>query len=144
MANRTMHFKIYRYDPDKDAKPYMQDISVEIESTDRKLLDVMVKLKSVDDSLSFVVGDFERSSIQKQGNGTGPLRVPAFVRHLAAVGIEPCNILDHGEFVFSANHAILEELAPMQIGMLETKLNEVAREVQKPFARLRNRRRCKR
>ena len=52
-ANRTVQFKIYRYDPDQDAKPYMQDISVEIESTDRKLLDAMVKLKAKDDSIAF-------------------------------------------------------------------------------------------
>ena len=52
-ANRTVQFNIYRYDPDQDAKPYMQDISVEIESTDRKLLDAMVKLKAQDDSISF-------------------------------------------------------------------------------------------
>ena len=50
---RTVQFKIYRYDPDKDAKPYMQDISVELESTDHKLLDAMVKLKAKDDSLAF-------------------------------------------------------------------------------------------
>ena len=31
MTKRTVHFKIYRYDPDKDEKPYMQDISVELE-----------------------------------------------------------------------------------------------------------------
>ena len=52
-ANRSVQFKIYRYDPDQDAKPYMQDISVEIESTDRKLLDAMVKLKAKDDSIAF-------------------------------------------------------------------------------------------
>ncbi len=52
-ATRTVQFKIYRYDPDQDAKPYMQDISVEIDSTDRKLLDAMVKLKAQDDSISF-------------------------------------------------------------------------------------------
>jgi succinate dehydrogenase / fumarate reductase iron-sulfur subunit len=52
-ATRTVQFKIYRYDPDQDAKPYMQDISVELESTDRKLLDAMVKLKAQDDSISF-------------------------------------------------------------------------------------------
>jgi hypothetical protein len=52
-ANRTVQFKIYRYDPDQDAKPYMQDIAVELESTDRKLLDAMVKLKAQDDSISF-------------------------------------------------------------------------------------------
>jgi succinate dehydrogenase / fumarate reductase iron-sulfur subunit len=52
-ATRTVQFRIYRYDPDRDAKPYMQDISVELDSTDRKLLDAMVKLKAQDDSISF-------------------------------------------------------------------------------------------
>ena len=52
-ANRTVQFKIYRYDPDRDAKPYMQDISVELDVTDRKLLDAMMRLKVKDDSLSF-------------------------------------------------------------------------------------------
>ena len=52
-ANRTVQFKIYRYDPDKDAKPYMQDIEVELDITDRKLLDAMMRLKVKDDSLSF-------------------------------------------------------------------------------------------
>jgi len=37
MAKRT--FKIYRYDPDKDAKPYMQSIDVELDGTERMLLD---------------------------------------------------------------------------------------------------------
>jgi succinate dehydrogenase/fumarate reductase-like Fe-S protein len=31
MAKRT--FKIYRYDPDKDAKPYMQTFEVELDGT---------------------------------------------------------------------------------------------------------------
>jgi succinate dehydrogenase / fumarate reductase iron-sulfur subunit len=29
--NRT--FQIYRYDPDKDAKPYMQTIEIELDGT---------------------------------------------------------------------------------------------------------------
>ncbi len=44
---------LYRYNPDKDDKPYMQDFDVEIEPTDIKLLDLLVKLKAQDDSLSF-------------------------------------------------------------------------------------------
>ncbi|WP_374402510.1 2Fe-2S iron-sulfur cluster-binding protein, partial [Niveibacterium sp.] len=48
-----MKFQIYRYDPDKDAAPYMQDVSIEVDATDRKLLDVLVKLKAKDDSVSF-------------------------------------------------------------------------------------------
>ena len=54
MATRTMQFKIYRYDPDKDNAPYMQDVSVEVDDvTDRKLLDVLTKLKAQDDTLSY-------------------------------------------------------------------------------------------
>jgi len=53
MSTRTVEFSIYRYDPDKDEKPYMQNISVEIDSTDRKLLDALVKVKAKDDTLSF-------------------------------------------------------------------------------------------
>ncbi len=53
MSKRTVQFKIYRYDPDRDEKPYMQDISVELEESDKKLLDALVRLKAKDDSLSF-------------------------------------------------------------------------------------------
>ncbi len=53
MTTRTLKFRIYRYDPDKDAKPYLQDISVDVDSTDRKLLDALVKLKAKDDSIAF-------------------------------------------------------------------------------------------
>jgi hypothetical protein len=38
-----MKLSIYRYDPDKDAKPYMQDYEVELDSADRMLLDALVK-----------------------------------------------------------------------------------------------------
>ena len=46
-------FSIYRYNPDVDAKPYMQDYDVELEPSDKKLLDALMRLKSVDDTLSF-------------------------------------------------------------------------------------------
>ena len=50
---RTVKLKIYRYDPDKDAKPYMQDVTVELKDTDKMLLDALQRIKSdVDDSLS--------------------------------------------------------------------------------------------
>ena len=51
MAKRT--FKIYRYDPEKDAKPYMQTIEVELAGNERMLLDALMKLKEVDPSISF-------------------------------------------------------------------------------------------
>ncbi len=54
MASRSVRFSIYRYDPDKDAKPYMQDLTVELQETDKMLLDALMRIKSdADDSLSF-------------------------------------------------------------------------------------------
>jgi len=51
---RRMKFSIYRYDPDKDAKPYMQDIEVELLPTDKMLLDALMRIKlDKDDSVSF-------------------------------------------------------------------------------------------
>ena len=41
MTKRT--FEIYRYDPDKDDKPYMQTIEVELDGSERMLLDEGVK-----------------------------------------------------------------------------------------------------
>ena len=51
MAKRT--FKIYRYDPDTDAKPYMQTIEVELDGSERMLLDALMKLKAQDPSITF-------------------------------------------------------------------------------------------
>ena len=51
MTKRTFH--IYRYDPDKDAKPYMQTIDVELDGNERMLLDALMKLKAVDPGISF-------------------------------------------------------------------------------------------
>ena len=47
-------FQVMRFNPDKDEKWYMQDYELELEPTDVKLLDALVKLKAKDDSLSFV------------------------------------------------------------------------------------------
>ena len=50
---RETKFKIFRYDPDKDEKPYMQDVTVGLENTDRMLLDALLKIKGiVDDSIA--------------------------------------------------------------------------------------------
>jgi succinate dehydrogenase / fumarate reductase iron-sulfur subunit len=45
-------FKIYRFDPDKDAKPYMQDYDIELQPIDRMLLDALIRIKAEDDTLS--------------------------------------------------------------------------------------------
>ncbi|WP_432787257.1 succinate dehydrogenase iron-sulfur subunit [Oligella sp. MSHR50489EDL] len=53
MSKRIVKFEIYRYDPDKDERPYMQKLEVELRPTDKMLLDAIVRIKNdVDDSLS--------------------------------------------------------------------------------------------
>ncbi|MFA7504639.1 MAG: succinate dehydrogenase iron-sulfur subunit [Burkholderiaceae bacterium] len=53
-GTRVVRFSIYRYDPDKDARPYMQDLEVELQPTDKMLLDALMRIKSdFDDSVAF-------------------------------------------------------------------------------------------
>ncbi|MEO5733330.1 MAG: 2Fe-2S iron-sulfur cluster-binding protein, partial [Rubrivivax sp.] len=48
-----MHtFRIYRYDPDSGLAPRMQDYEVEVDDSQRMLLDVLIQLKSTDPGLS--------------------------------------------------------------------------------------------
>mgnify|MGYP000509247625 CR=1 FL=1 len=47
-----IRLSVYRYNPDVDAKPYMKDYELEIEPSDVKLLDAIMKLKAQDDTLS--------------------------------------------------------------------------------------------
>ncbi len=47
-----MKLSIFRFNPERDAKPYMQDYDVEPGPTDRMLLDVLVRLKSRDETLT--------------------------------------------------------------------------------------------
>jgi len=51
MSIRT--FEVYRYDPDKDKAPYMQTYQLELGEHDRMLLDALIKLKKLDETLSF-------------------------------------------------------------------------------------------
>jgi succinate dehydrogenase / fumarate reductase iron-sulfur subunit len=54
VATRVVKFSIYRYDPDRDEKPRMQNIEVELQPTDKMLLDALMRIKmTTDDSLSF-------------------------------------------------------------------------------------------
>lgn len=51
---RVVKFQIYRYDPDRDAKPRMENLEVELAPTDKMLLDALMRIKSsVDDSVSY-------------------------------------------------------------------------------------------
>ena len=53
-GERTVRFEIYRYDPDTDARPYIQKLEVRLQPNDKMLLDALLRIKSdCDDSVSF-------------------------------------------------------------------------------------------
>ncbi len=47
-----MKFRIYRYNPETDSAPYMQDVEVDVTS-DMMLRDALLKIKKQDESLNF-------------------------------------------------------------------------------------------
>jgi succinate dehydrogenase / fumarate reductase iron-sulfur subunit len=49
----ALRFKIYRYNPDVDTAPYMQDFELNMELGDAMLLDALMMLRRQDDSLGF-------------------------------------------------------------------------------------------
>ncbi|WP_182405890.1 succinate dehydrogenase iron-sulfur subunit [Psychrobacter sp. GP33] len=53
MSRGTRTIEIYRYDPDQDAAPRMQTYTIELLDSDRMLLDVLLRLKSQDETLTF-------------------------------------------------------------------------------------------
>ncbi len=48
-----MRFSIYRYNPDQDQKPRMQDYDLQIEPAGKMLLDALIALKTQDESITF-------------------------------------------------------------------------------------------
>lgn len=48
-----MRFSIYRYDPEQDQAPRMQDFHLDVEAGDMMLLDALMLLKAEDESLTF-------------------------------------------------------------------------------------------
>ena len=53
MSRGTRTFNIYRYDPDKDAAPYMQTFKLGLTDKHRMLLDALLALKVKEESLTF-------------------------------------------------------------------------------------------
>jgi len=47
-----MRFSVYRYNPETDSKPYMQDYQLDVEAGDKMLLDAILLLKAQDETLS--------------------------------------------------------------------------------------------
>ena len=49
-----MRFRIYRYDPESGAKPWMQDYEIDFDPSGKKVLDALIAIKdTLDESLSF-------------------------------------------------------------------------------------------
>jgi succinate dehydrogenase / fumarate reductase iron-sulfur subunit len=48
-----MRFKVYRFNAEKDRKPYFQDYEVALQPSDHKVLDALVRLKEQDDSITY-------------------------------------------------------------------------------------------
>jgi succinate dehydrogenase / fumarate reductase, iron-sulfur subunit len=111
-----MQFKIYRFDPDKDAEPYMQDYDIELQSTDRMLLDALERIKAVDDSLSLrrscregVCGSDAMNINGKNGlaciTRLADLRSPVELRPLPGLPVIRDLIVDMSQF-FKQYHSV--------------------------------------
>jgi len=47
-----LRLSIFRFDPDRDERPYMQDFEIALAPTDRMLLDAILRIRTLDDSLA--------------------------------------------------------------------------------------------
>ena len=47
-----MKFIIERFDPDQDQKPYFKEYDIALEPSDRMLLDALIRIKSIDDTMA--------------------------------------------------------------------------------------------
>lgn len=111
-----MHFKIYRFNPDVDQKPYMQDYHVELEPSDKKLLDALVRIKVLDDTLTFrrscregVCGSDAMNINGKNGlaciTDVASLKQPVEIRPLPGMPVIRDLIVDMTQF-FKQYHSI--------------------------------------
>ncbi|MFZ9530140.1 MAG: succinate dehydrogenase iron-sulfur subunit, partial [Burkholderiales bacterium] len=111
-----MRLSIYRYNPDVDEKPYMQDYDIQLEPTDRMLLDALVRLKSTDDTFSFrrscregVCGSDAMNINGKNGlaciTKIADLKEPVVIRPLPGLPVIRDLIVDMSQF-FKQYHSV--------------------------------------
>jgi succinate dehydrogenase / fumarate reductase iron-sulfur subunit len=111
-----MLFKIYRYDPDKDAKPYMKEYEVELGPNDRMLLDALIRIKELDDSLSLrrscregVCGSDAMNINGKNGlaciTNLADLKTPVELRPLPGMPVIRDLVVDMSQF-FKQYHSV--------------------------------------
>ncbi|MGH8682053.1 MAG: succinate dehydrogenase iron-sulfur subunit [Burkholderiales bacterium] len=111
-----MHLRIFRYDPDRDAKPYLKDYDVRLEPSDRMLLDALIKAKAQDDTFAFrrscregVCGSDAMNINGKNGlaciTKIGELREPVVLKPLPGLPVIRDLIVDMTQF-FAQYHSI--------------------------------------
>ncbi len=111
-----MKFRIYRYNPELDAKPRYQEYDVTLEATDRMLLDALIRVKAHDDTLSFrrscregVCGSDAMNINGKNGlacvTNVKDLREPVELRPLPGLPVIRDLIVDMSQF-FKQYHSI--------------------------------------
>ena len=111
-----MKFNIYRFDPDKDKKPRMQEYDVDLKSTDRMLLDALIRIKSEDDSLTLrrscregVCGSDAMNINGKNGlaciTNLADLREPVEIRPLPGLPVIRDLVVDMSQF-FKQYHSV--------------------------------------
>ena len=111
-----MRLSIYRYNPENDAKPYMKDYDVQLEYSDRMLLDALIKVKAQDDSFSFrrscregVCGSDAMNINGKNGLAcilrVADLKEPVAIRPLPGLPVIRDLIVDMSQF-FKQYHSI--------------------------------------
>jgi succinate dehydrogenase / fumarate reductase, iron-sulfur subunit len=111
-----MKFRIQRYNPDVDAKPHFQDYDVEMGPSDRMLLDALVRIKSVDDTLALrrscregVCGSDAMNINGRNGLACTTklvdLKEPVVIRPLAGLPIIRDLIVDMTQF-FAQYHSV--------------------------------------
>jgi succinate dehydrogenase / fumarate reductase iron-sulfur subunit len=111
-----MKFRIQRYNPDVDAKPHFQDYDVEMGPSDRMLLDALVRIKSIDDTLALrrscregVCGSDAMNINGRNGLACTTklvdLKEPVVIRPLAGLPIIRDLIVDMTQF-FAQYHSV--------------------------------------
>jgi len=105
----TMRFKIYRYNPETDKEPYMQDFVLSDVTPDMMLRDALIKIKSDDETLSFrhscgegVCGSDGMNINGKNGlaclTRVTELKQPVEIRPLPGMPVIRDLIIDMGQF----------------------------------------------
>lgn len=107
---KTVNFSIYRFDPDKDEKPYMKDYALSIpEKSDMMLLEALMLLKIIDATIGFrrscgegVCGSDGMNINGKNGlaciTPLSSLKTPIVIRPLPGLPVIRDLVVDMGQF----------------------------------------------